>query len=200
LALWRTKAKAAVTLETDSDLMERTRLGDHQAFAMIVDSHKHGLTNYLTRLLGSRPKAEDMAQETFLKLYLHADRYQSNGKLTGYIFRIATNLAISEHRKARRRSLFTTLFLSNADIGTTAEASAQSSLLVSEAHQKLAEAIALLPFHYRAPILLHEIEGMPYEAISETLGCREGTVKSRISRGRKRLKKQLAAYFDGDGS
>jgi RNA polymerase sigma-70 factor (ECF subfamily) len=181
---------------SDSDLMARTRRGDQRAFAEIVDSHKDALINYLTRLGGSRSRAEDLAQEAFLKLYQHADRYEENGKLRGYLYRIATNLAVSAHRKRQRQQVLTLLRLAS-DNGNGYRPTPQSQVLAEEAHQKLMEAITALPWRYRTPIVLYEIEGLSYEAIARILECREGTVKSRISRGRQRLRTRLGPYMNG---
>ena len=68
----------------------------------------------------------------------------------------------------------------------------------SEATDRVNQAIAELPLNYRAPLVLREIEGWSYRDISETLGCREGTVKSRINRAKRRLRDRLRTYWDGE--
>ncbi|MDJ0763275.1 MAG: RNA polymerase sigma factor [Myxococcota bacterium] len=180
----------------DVDMMERVRSGDNTAFGEIVDQHKDALLNYLTRFCGSRSRAEDLAQETFLKLYLHKNTYIEDGKLRSYLYRIATNLAINAHRKDRRWRIFELISRSSRN-GDSPGPSPQSQVLLSEAQKKLTAAIADLPLAFRAPLVLHEIEELPYAEVAQILNCNEGTVKSRISRGRQRLKQKLTPYFNG---
>ncbi len=183
--------------QSDSALMERSKQGDQRAFAEIVERHKDMLVNYLTRLCGSRAKAEDLAQETFLKLYLHAAQYANSGKLSSYLYRIGSNLAISALRKDQRHRFLAQIGLVN-DVESTSPATPQKEALVHEAREKLSKEIAALPLRYRIPIVLREIEGLTYDEIADLLDCRTGTIKSRISRGRQRLKVRLNSYFNGD--
>ncbi len=190
------RCQEAQGLATDSEIMERVRQGDGKAFEVIVDRHKNALLNYLTRMTGSRARAEDLAQDAFIRLYTHSSTYIEEGKLRSYLYRIATNLAISEHRKQKRHRLYKTVTMQGVN-GHKIEPTPRSLVLAGEAAQKLQGAIAKLPMSFRVPLVLHEIEEMPYEEIAEVLNCKTGTVKSRISRGRKRLKKALTPYFDG---
>jgi RNA polymerase sigma-70 factor (ECF subfamily) len=181
---------------SDAELMGRVKAGDLGAFAQLVDRYKDAMVNYLSRLTGSHPKAEDMAQETFLRFYTSRDRYREEGKLGAFLYRIATNLARSENRREQRRKVLRLAFLSGGN-GAGPVENPQSRLLLKEAHRKLAEAIAKVPMRYRVPLVLHEIEGLSYQDVSEAVGCSQGTVKSRISRGRNHLREELASYFSG---
>ena len=180
---------------TDSQLMMRVRSGDHEAFATLVDRYRNSLVNYLTHLDGSRDRAEEFAQEAFLRLYQHADRYDEQGRLAPYLFRIATNLFRSEKRRERRWELLWPRFSSNGD--RHHEPMAQAGLMRDEIRRKVSEAVASLPLRLRAPIVMREIEGWSYREIAETLECEEGTIKSRIFRGREQLKRVLAPYWNG---
>lgn len=179
---------------SDAELMSRTRAGDREAFGELVDRHKDVMVNYLTRLTGSRERAEDVAQEAFLRLYRHAPRYQEQGQLAAYLFRIATNLVRSEERKARRWRIISSVFSSNGHHGGT---DPQAALLGAEAAERLAGALASLPLHFRSALVLREVEELPYQEIARITGCREGTVKSRINRGRELLRRQLTPYVNG---
>ena len=88
--------------QTDSELFERARSGDRAAFGDLVERHKDGLVNYLTRLSGSLEQAEDLAQEAFLRLYERGGRYREQGKLQAYLYRIGTNLLRSQRRPSRK--------------------------------------------------------------------------------------------------
>src|SRR6266545_38684 len=172
---------------SDADLMARVRGGDREAFAGVVDFYKDAVVNYLARLTGDRDRAEDLAQETFLRLWRTAGSYVEQGNLRAFLFRIATNLVRSEERREKRFRLLLP-FLGRRDRD---EPAAPSGLLLQELHREVAGALAVLPLRYRVPVVLHEIEGWSYSDIARELGCREGTVKSRIHRGRQQLRQSL---------
>jgi RNA polymerase sigma-70 factor (ECF subfamily) len=187
--------KSAVPQEaSDAELMARVRTGDRDAFADLVDRHKDAVVNYLTRLSGSRDRAEDLGQETFLRLFRSAGGYVEQGYLRAYLFRIATNLVRSEERRDRRQRLLLPLFGGEPD---RSEPAAHTGLLRQEMQRVLTAAVARLPLRYRVPLVLHEIEGWSYADIAVELQCREGTIKSRIHRGRQSLKRQLEPYWTG---
>ncbi len=178
----------------DATLMSRVRSGDREAFGQLVDRHKDALVNYLTGLARSRDRAEELAQESFLRLYQSSARYREQGQFVPFLFRIATNLLRSEERRARRYRILSMKFFSN---GHDPRPTPQAELLQAEAGERVAWALAELPLKYRSPITLREIEGWSYREIASALGCQEGTVKSRINRGRERLRHLLSPYWNG---
>jgi RNA polymerase sigma-70 factor, ECF subfamily len=180
---------------SDAELMARVRAGDREAFADLVDRHKDAVVNYLTRISGSRDRAEDLGQETFLRLFRSAGGYVEQGFLRAYLFRIATNLVRSEERRERRQRLLMPLL--GGGESDRSEPVAHSGLLRKELQRELNEAVARLPLRCRVPLVLHEIEGWSYADIAAELSCREGTIKSRIHRGRQSLKVQLESYWNG---
>jgi RNA polymerase sigma-70 factor (ECF subfamily) len=178
----------------DSELMARAGRGDRDAFAMLVDRHKNPLVRYLTALTRNADRAEELAQDAFVRLFERASRYEERGRFTPYLFRIATNLLKTEERTRRRRELLLKAFSWN---GAEASPSPQAACLRDELSERLAEALSRLPVRYRSPLLLREMEGWSYGDIARTLGCGEGTVKSRIHRGRDRLRRLLEPYWNG---
>src|SRR5688572_8255561 len=90
---------------TDDALMQRVREGDDDAFGEIVDRYKNPLVNYLTHLVRSRDRAEEIAQDAFVRLYRNAANYKEQDRLAPYLFRIATNLTVTEVRRAKRWTL-----------------------------------------------------------------------------------------------
>jgi len=180
--------------EDDSALMSEVIGGDRSAFTRLVERHKDAVVNYLTRLTGDRDRAEDLAQETFLRLFQAAPKYQEQGLLRAYLFRIATNLVRSEERRAKRLRLLLP-FLGGRRHD---EPAAASGMLLQELHRQVAVALAKLPLRFRVPLVLHEIEGWSYADIAQELSCREGTVKSRIHRGRQHLRQRLEPYWNGE--
>ena len=179
---------------TDDALMQRVREGDDDAFGEIVDRYKDSLVNYLTHLVRSRDRAEEVAQDAFVRLYQHADKYQQQERLGPYLFRIATNLVVSEVRRERRWSLL--LPRLHASTRTTTPAP-DTNLFTSEIQRQVAAAIDRLPVNYRAALVLFEIEEWSYEEIAKALDVRVGTVKSRIFRARDLLRRHLAPWWTG---
>lgn len=180
-------------LASDDELMARSVAGDRHAFAELVERHEDAVVGYLSRLAGSRDRAEDLGQEAFLRLYRARARYRGEGHLLAYLFRIATNLLRSEERRERQRRLFSFLFA----VEEQEEPAAPQGLLRDEVRGEVGAAVAALPLRYRVPLVLHEIEGWPYAEIARHLSCREGTVKSRIFRGRQALRARLEPYWTG---
>lgn len=180
---------------TDSELYLRARQGDRSAFGQLIERHKDGLVNYLTRLSGSIDRAEDLAQESFLRLYERGGQYSEKGKLQAYLYRIATNLYRSQMRREQRWQRLGLLFFSTN--GHHTEPAQQSRILQEELGQRLGSALLDLPVRYRAPVILALVEGWSHHEIARLMRCREGTVKSRIFRGRQMLQKQLEGYRNG---
>lgn len=179
---------------TDDVLMQRVRDGDDDAFAEIVDRYKDPLVNYLTHLARSRERAEEIAQDAFVRLYDNASRYRQRDRLGPYLYRIATNLLVSAIRRERRWNLL----VPRLTAGTPRSAVAPDrELLESEIQRLVSDALDGLPLKYRAPLVLFEIEEWTYDAIATALGVRIGTVKSRISRARELLRRQLAPWWTG---
>jgi RNA polymerase sigma-70 factor, ECF subfamily len=210
MALDKFKMRSAEVPETDvptenlsdHDLIEATKQGDEAAFAEIVNRYRNPITNYLYRFLNDYEEAVDLAQETFVRVYFAIDRYHTDYAFSTYIYRIATNLAISEIRKRKRRNLLslTGLFQTEDENETEFQPPDQKALpdenlIDDEQSRFIARAIAALPDKYRAPIILREIEDKSYEEIAQILNLGLGTTKSRISRARNLLKEKLMHYF-----
>ena len=187
---------------SDHALIEAVKGGDEEAFGQIIARYRNPITNYLYRFLNDYEEAIDLAQETFVRVYFAIDRYHTGYAFSTYIYRIATNLAISELRKRKRRSLFslTGLFQGDSDEGAEFQPVDKKPLpdrdLIDEEREKVvAKAIAALPAKYRVPIILRDVEGRTYEEIAEILELGLGTTKSRISRARGLLREKLKNYF-----
>lgn len=188
---------------SDHALLEATRTGDQDAFAELVSRYRNQLTGYIYRMTNDYDGAVDLAQETFVRLYRAVDRYQTSHAFSTYLYRIATNLAISELRKRKRRRLVSlTGFFQTTDRGEAREFDPADErplidceLVATERRQAVQKAISTLPDKYRAPLILRDVEGRSYEEIARILQTSEGTVKSRISRARDFLREKMKAYF-----
>ena len=185
----------------DEDLMDHVVLGSEGAFACIVDRYKNRIQNLVYRYVGDFQRAEDLAQEAFVRVYLHRERYRKTGKFSTWIFTIAVNLAKNEiRRKIRLRNVLSLEHLGEV-MGTSDpvlrddEAPSTDRRIEREQTSLAVEsAIARLPKVYRESLVLRDIEGLSYEEIGEILEIPGGTVRSRINRARIMLKEKLRLF------
>ncbi len=187
---------------SDHDLVEAAKQGDETAFAEIMSRYRNQITNYLYRFLNDYEEAVDLAQETFVRVYFALDRYHTQYAFSTYIYRIATNLAISEIRKRKRRKLLSLTGLFQGEESAEVEfqppderALQDAELIDDERDRVIGKAIAALPEKYRVPVVLRDIEGRSYDEVAAIMELGLGTTKSRISRGRALLKEKLQGYF-----
>jgi RNA polymerase sigma-70 factor (ECF subfamily) len=192
------------TVETASDheLLADIKDGDEAAFQEIVRRYRNPITNFVYRMLDDYERSVELAQETFIRVFTSASRYQANYSFSTYIYRIATNLAISELRRRKRRKFVSLFSPFTDDNGDAVELDPpdlnplqDESLIKDERRKAVARAITSLPDKYRAAIVLRDVEGLSYDRIAEVLKLSEGTVKSRINRARNLLKEKLSAYI-----
>jgi RNA polymerase sigma-70 factor, ECF subfamily len=187
----------------DHSLLAATRTGDQLAFEELVRRYNTKIINYLYRLLNDYDLAVDLAQETFIRVYKSADRYQATFSFSTYIYKIAHNLAISELRQRNRRRLIPLpSFFSDKDseeveieIADQRQMLADEAMVDAERRAAVAKAITSLPEKYRAALVLCDIEEKSYEEISAVLDLPVGTVKSRINRARNLLKEKLREFL-----
>lgn len=193
--------KSVIT--TDHELLAAIAQGDEPAFQEIVQRYRSQIINFIYRMIHDYEKAIDLSQETFLRIYTSAHKYQANYSFSTYIYRIASNLAITELRQRRRRqlvSLFSFFGKPNEETERELEfpdgAPLQDDVMIKdERRQAVAAAIQSLPEKYRLTLVLRDVEGFSYEQITEITGLSEGTVKSRINRARNLLKDKLQKYI-----
>jgi len=191
---------AGSTLEMDDHtLLAATRSGDEVAFQEIVRRYRNQITNYVYRMIDDYDRSVDIAQETFVRVYMNVERYQATFSFSTYIYRIAHNLAITELRQRKRRRLIPLPTFFSAKEGEEVEVEipdqdqvlADEALISDERRRAVTTAIASLPEKYRAALVLCDLEEKSYEEISEVLGLPTGTVKSRINRARNLLREKL---------
>lgn len=190
-------------LLSDHELIAAAKMGDEDAFAEIVGRYKNPITNFLYRFLNDREEAIDLAQETFVRVYFALDRYHTNFAFSTYIFKIASNLAITEIRKRKRRRLLslTGLFQTGDDRDVEFQPKDERMLQneaveTCERDRIIAASIGSLPPKYRLPIVLRDVEGRSYEEVAAILELGLGTTKSRINRGRGLLREKLRSHLD----
>ena len=182
---------------TDEELILRFQEGDEQAYIELVKRYKDKLINFVYRLVSDRDQAEDIIQDTMLKLYTHKHYYKNIAKFSTWIYTIAGNFAKTELRKKKTRKVTNNSQLGPEDRDYDPPSSDASPQKLAERdfiNGKIHEAIDNLPEHFRVVTVLRDIEKLPYEEISSIVDVPLGTVKSRINRARLQLQKDLKNY------
>jgi RNA polymerase sigma-70 factor, ECF subfamily len=179
---------------TDEELIAKFQKGDERAYLELVKRYKDRLINFVFRFVGNPEQAEDIVQDTFLKLYTSADMYREVAKFSTWIYTIAGNLAKTELRKRRRRPMLSIHEMGLDDKeyeipSVTYNPERDSNSDYSE--KEIQTAIVQLPEQFRTVIILRDIQELSYDEISKIVDVPEGTVKSRINRGRQRLQEIL---------
>lgn len=198
-------------LDLDDELMERYQKGDESAFTLLVRRHQQPLVNFIARFINDRNSAEDLAQETFIRIFKAAHRYKpGRAHFKTWMYHIAKNLCKNELRNRERRDKYRVDNVidsgsdSNGDseeidliVNTPANQAFQPEVALErkELRNALQKAIAELPEQYRLPLVLRDLQGLSYEEISEVLELRSGTTKSRINRARLMLKDKLKPFI-----
>ena len=177
--------------------MGRVAEGEERSFTEIVRRYQGRVTNLVSRVLNDREASEDLAQEVFVRVFVHRRNYRRGSKFSTWLFTIAANLAKNEiRRRVRRRNWFSLDALqevvgdSSSHLADPTEGKEQS-LQREQLQQAIGKAIASVPEKYRLALVLRDIEGFPYEEIGVMLGIPGGTVRSRINRARGILKRKL---------
>jgi RNA polymerase sigma-70 factor (ECF subfamily) len=185
-------ALAALTL-TDAELVQRCRGGDQQAWAEIVRQFSRRIYNLAYRFTSSHAGAEDLTQEVFIRVYRSLDQYDSGlGDLSNWLMRLARNLIIDDYRKRQRTPTDSSDDLSDHEYRIrTSTDSPQRALERQERRLQVLAAINKLSPDLRECVILRDIEELSYQEIVDLLRIPEGTVKSRINRGRIELAKVL---------
>ena len=181
-------------MDPDGELVERWAAGDEVAFESLVRRHERRVFGLVLRMLGSREEAEDVAQEVFLSLHRKGRRFRKEARFSTFVYRVAVNAALNRLRSLRRRRARLQGLAERQETGADlpyAPRGPEDSLLRDELRARLQREILVLGEALRAPLVLHDVEGLPYAEIASILGVAEGTVKSRIHRARRALRRQL---------
>ena len=184
---------------TDEELLAAYQQGDVGAFELLLRRHRAPLFTFLLRMLGDREKAEDLAQETFLRLVKGAQAWEHRARFQTWLFTIARNLCVDQSRRDRHRKA-DSLDQQGPDDGPAMVDSVPSREIdpsrgaeSARLRPVLAKALASLPDEQREVFLLREQAGLPFKEIAELTGVNENTVKSRMRYALEALRKSLAA-------
>jgi RNA polymerase sigma-70 factor (ECF subfamily) len=184
---------------TDEQLIAKFQLGDLQAYDLLVYRYKDQLLNFVYRFVGNRTDAEDIVQETFLRVYKNKHMYKEIAKFSTWVYTIAGNLAKTELRRRKRHKIFSVSNFVNEERDYDIPDSDHSpEKKVDSAIQEgiIQKAIEKLPVKFKEVIILRDIQGFAYEEISQILNIPLGTVKSRVNRGRLKLQEDLRFLYE----
>ncbi|MBN1593214.1 MAG: sigma-70 family RNA polymerase sigma factor [Candidatus Coatesbacteria bacterium] len=179
---------------TDDELIDKVRAGNFQSFEELIDRYRNQVFNFVYRILGSRDEAEDILQDTFMKVYQHLPRYKKQSKFSSYLFTIAHNLSMNRVNYRKRSQMKLDTLAQSDDEKSITDRTPDSQMRENEIASVVHKAIEKLPPKYRAALVLSEFEGFSYKQIGDVLNCSVGTVKSRIFRARDLLRGHLKGY------
>ena len=180
---------------SDEKLILRFQEGDINAYNELVKRYKDRLFNFVLRYFNNAEQAEDVVQDTLIKLYTHASYYKNVAKFSTWIFTIAKNNALTELRKNKRKqtdSLWT-------DDGKVIDINSKEESLESKVQNEIAidqlnKFLEEIPENFRMAVVLRDFQELSYEEISTILEIPIGTIKSRINRGRIQLAQKMKHF------
>ncbi|GAB4563430.1 MAG: sigma-70 family RNA polymerase sigma factor [Haliangiales bacterium] len=191
--------------EADEDLMLRYQEGDARAFEVLLSRHRRPIFNFLLRSVRTRDRAEDLLQETFMRVIKSAKSYKKQAKFTTWLYTIARNLCIDHSRRQKHRkhpSLDQPIRGGEErdrtllDVVAGKDLGADRKAISRQLHLTMHDAINSLPEEQREVFLMREFQNLPFKEIGEIVGVTENTVKSRMRYALEKLRADLAEYKD----
>ena len=199
------------------ELLKKAQLGDRGAYGKLVALYQDRLYNAILRIVGDHDDARELAQETFMRGLDKLDGFRGEASPYTWLFRIATNLAISRLRKVQRHRTFSLDRPTGSDSGgygsggnggsnddqasslmnrmASTESTPAEEMLKRERNQQVLAALGRLDAEYRAVLVMRDIEGFDYQQMADVLGLPLGTLKSRLFRARLALRDELKGYM-----
>ena len=180
---------------TDEKLIARFQDGDINAYNELVHRYKDRLLNFVFRYFNNREQAEDVVQDTMIKLYTHASYYKNIAKFSTWIYTIAKNNALTELRKNKRKQTVSLWTNEGKPIDIemkdeSLEQTVYNKMAVEELNKYLDE----IPENFRIAVVLRDFQELSYEEIGKILEIPIGTIKSRINRGRIQLSEKMKHF------
>jgi RNA polymerase sigma-70 factor (ECF subfamily) len=190
--------------EADEDLMVQYQQGEVRAFEILLGRHRKPVFNFILRYVGDKETAEDLLQETFMRVIKGADAYKRQAKFTTWLYTIARNLCVDQtrRRKHRRHASLDAPMSASEDSGTLldvlpgSEMASDRKSVNKQLHETMQRAIGSLSEEQREVFLMREFLDMPFKQIAEVVGVPENTVKSRMRYALEKLRLELDEYKD----
>ena len=186
-------------------LVVRLKEQDASAFQEVFELYQDMVYSLAFKLLSDKSEAYDVSQDVFTTLFKQIGRFRGECSLKTWLYRVTLNQAANRNRWWRRRfrgrhqhlSITGAFEQDSALEPASQEPSLDRQVLSIEARSAIEKALSALPFDQRAALILRDVHGQTYDEIAESTGVRVGTVKSRISRGREKLRLVLRRYQPG---
>lgn len=189
---------------TDEQAMLRVqRQDDPRAFALLMRRWNGWTVRFCTQLIGDVHRAEDLAQEVFMRIFARRKEYRHEARFSTYLRRVALNVCYDELRRLKRHKA--SLLISDDSEQTTKEASSISPAgspdviaVNDERAEMVRQAVSQLPEHYRDVVILRHYEGLQFREIAEALGIPQGTAQSRMIQALTQLARLLGPILDDE--
>jgi RNA polymerase sigma-70 factor (ECF subfamily) len=186
-------------MDSDIELMLRTKSGDDGAFSELMRRHYKGVVNYIYRFTNLRDNSEDLAQEVFLRIYRSAGQYRPEAKFSTWLYKIATNVSLTYVKKKSNNNVSLDEIDDAGDAGNPDLDIADDIIYRKEMMNVIFEAMESLPEREKVAIMLCKYEGLSYEEVAQVLECTVGAVKAYVHRGRMKLIERLKPYLSEGG-
>jgi len=187
---------------TDAEAIARFKAGDHGVFRVLAERYNTRAYQIAYGVLGNKEDAEEVAQDVFVRIYKALPKFRGDAEFTTWMYRIAMNLARNKYRWNKSRGAKKNISIEKTQESdesgpgiqvSASEPSPDEQAVLSEFEKDVMQEIENLPPLYREALVLRNVEEMSYERIARVLGCKLGTIKSRIARAREELRKRLEA-------
>jgi RNA polymerase sigma-70 factor, ECF subfamily len=182
---------------TDEELIARVLAGDEYAYGTLVERYRDYVYTIAVRIVGGDEDAEDVAQEAFVRAYRALPRFRGDSKFSSWLYRIATNRALTHLKRRKRRAVTVDIDAGPhveahaLDDGSAEERSPEARIRGEEFSRAVREAVAELPEQYRVVVTLFYLEERSYKEVAATLGIPMGTLKTHLHRARALLREVL---------
>lgn len=177
--------------ETDVALMRLVKKGDEKAFELLLSRHQHTVYNLAMRFLNDQAEAEDITQETFVRVYGAAGTYSPDAKFTTWLYTIVKNLCFNILRRRKIVDIVSMEEESVPDVPARQEGPIES-IDRGRLRERVIRTLHALPENMRLAVILNKYHGLQYEEISRVLGCSVNAVKLRMHRAKAILSRELA--------
>ena len=189
-----TTLHAVSAAQDDMELLERVQSGDPHAYRELVERHVRGVHAFVFRMLGSRAEAEEVCQESFLRLWKQSSTFVARAKPSTWLYRVAHNLAVDRLRRRREGAHP----LGIEEVPTSERSS--SHLHDKQVAEAVERALGELPERQRAAISLVHYQGMSNAEAADVLGVKVRALESLLARGRQQLRERLQDFRSAEGT
>lgn len=197
VATWMLMKPRGVEFEGDAEAVNRARQGDASAFDQLFQRHFPRVYNFALRIDGDPERAADAAQGAFVKVHAGLGKIRDGQAFVQLLYKSALNLVRDRARRDKRRPTVSTDTLQGFEPSSSPSETFET-ILATDRQDALEKAIANLPDEFRDVVVLHHLQDMDLDQIATIVGVPVGTVKSRLGRGRARLREALKDWMETD--